>query len=58
MVEEPVQALDAAQLETAQIETITVRFAERDVAALKHNWKRHLEPFPSYSTGGPSSQQG
>ena len=37
MVEEPVQALDAGQLETAQVETRPVRFAEGDVVALKHN---------------------
>ena len=41
---EVLQALDVAQLETAQIETRPVRFAEGDVA-LKHNWKRYLEPF-------------
>ena len=34
---EVLQALDVAQLETAQIETRPVRFAEGDVVALKHN---------------------
>ena len=53
------QALDTGQLEAAQIETRPVRFAEGDVVALKHNWKRYLEPsvFGSYSSGGASSQQ-
>ena len=51
-------ALDAGQLGTAQIETRPVRFAEVDVVALKHNWKRYLEPsvFPSYSSRGASLQ--
>ena len=42
---EELQALDAGQLETVQIETRPVRFAEGDVVALKHKWKRYLEPF-------------
>ena len=41
---EVLQALDVAQLETAQIETRPVRFAEGDVT-LKHNWKRYLFTF-------------
>ena len=42
---EALQALDAGQLETAQIETRPVRFAEGDVLTLKHKWKHCLEPF-------------
>ena len=42
---EELQALDAGQPETAQIETRPVRFSKGDVVALKHNWKRYLEPF-------------
>ena len=42
---EELQALDEGQLETAQIETRPVHFAEGDVVALKHNWKRYLESF-------------
>ena len=39
-----------------QIEICAVRFAERDVAALKHNWKRHLDPFIlGIFSGEPSS---
>ena len=39
------QALNAGQLEIAQIENRPVRFAEGDVVALKHDWKRYLGPF-------------
>ena len=42
---EELQAFDAGQLETAQIETRPVRFAEGHVVALKHNWKRYLKSF-------------
>ena len=42
---EELQVLDAGQLETTQIETRPVGFAEGDVAALKPNWKHYLEPF-------------
>ena len=46
------QALDAGQLESAQIEIKLVQIVLQtgDVAALKHNWKRYLEfsVFPSY----------
>lgn len=42
---EELQALHAGQPETAQIETRPVRFSKGDVVALKHNWKRYLEPF-------------
>ena len=28
-----------------KIETRPVRFAEGDIVALKHNWKRYLQPF-------------
>ena len=55
---EELQALDAGQLETAQIETRPVRFAEGDIVVLKHNWKCCIgSPFSSYSSGGPSPQQ-
>ena len=39
------QASHAGEPETAQIETRPVRFAEGDVVALIHHWKRYLEPF-------------
>ena len=42
---EELQALDVGQLETAQIETRPLRFAEGDIVALKHNRKHYLEPF-------------
>ena len=42
---EELQASHVRQPETAQIETRPVRFAEGDVVALKHNWKRYLELF-------------
>ena len=54
---EEVPALDARKLETAQIKTRPVRLVEEDIVALKHSWKRYLEPFFSYSLRGPSSQQ-
>ena len=44
---EELQALDAGQPERAQIETRPARFEKGDVVAL----------FPSYSSGGPSSQE-
>ena len=47
----------SGQLETAQIKTRPVCFVEGDIVALKHSWKRYLEPFFSYSLRGPSSQQ-
>ena len=39
------QALNAGQLEIAQIENRPVCFTEGDVVALKHNWKRYLGSF-------------
>ena len=44
---EKLQVLNAGLLETAQIETRLVRFAEGDVVTLKHNSKLALlwEPF-------------
>ena len=42
---EELQALDAGQLETAQIDTRPVRFGEGDVVGLNQNWKGYLEAF-------------
>ena len=54
---EELQALDAGQLETAQIETRPVRFAKGDIIALRQLETLFGVLFPSYSSGGPSSQQ-
>ena len=42
---EELQALDEGQPERPPVETRPVRFSKGDVVALKHNWKRYLEPF-------------
>ena len=43
---EELQALDAGQIETAQIETHQVRFAEEDVVALNTTGNVILSHFP------------
>lgn len=42
---EELQALDEGQPERPPVETRPVLFSKGDVVALKHNWKRYLEPF-------------
>ena len=54
---EELQALDARQLETAQIKTRPVRFAKGDKIALRQLETLFGVLFLSYSSGGPSSQQ-
>ena len=42
---EELQALDEGQPDTPPVETRPVLFSKGDVVALRHNWKRYLEPF-------------
>ena len=41
----PQTALDEGQPDTLPVETRPVLFSKGDVVALRHNWKRYLEPF-------------
>ena len=42
---EELQALDERQPDTPPVETRPVLFSKGDEVALRHNWKRYLEPF-------------
>jgi len=42
---EELQALDEGQPDTPPVETHPVLISKGDVVALRHNWKRYLEPF-------------
>ena len=42
---EELQALDEGQPDTPPVETRPVLFSKGDEVALRHNWKRYLEPF-------------
>jgi len=44
VLEEP-QASDEGQPDTPPVKTRPVLFSKGDVVALRHNWKRYLEPL-------------